>query len=181
MPSKESLQKKLDRVRKPRVQIKYEVYIGDAMEMKELPFVLGVLGDYSGKSAQPLPALKDRKLVEIDRDNFDKVLASMAPRIACRVADKLSGQPESQLNVELNFSNMDDFAPENVVRQVEPLRQLLEQRDKLKNLLSKMDGNDNLERLLMQVLENSETRAALSKQLGLNETSENPQPAGEES
>lgn len=167
MAKKESLQHKLDRVRKPRVQITYDVEIGDAMEVKELPFVVGVLGDFSGNPAQPLPPLKDRKLVEIDRDNFDKVLAGMAPRLAFRVDDKLSGEEGKQLNVELNFRSMDDFSPENVVKQVGPLRELLETRDRLKNLLNKLEGNDKLEELLQKVLESTEDRLALARQLGI--------------
>ena len=173
--AKESLQKKLDRVRRPRVQIKYEVYTGDAMELKELPFVMGVLSDLSGQPDQPLPALKDRKFVEIDRDNFNKVLAGMAPRLAYRVNDKLSGEEGSQLNVELRFKDMDDFSPENVVRQIEPLRQLLEQRDRLKDLLGKMEGNDKLEEMLQQILENTDSRANLSKELGLGESGSDDQ------
>ena len=168
--AKESLQKKLDRVRRPRVQIKYEVYTGDAMELKELPFVMGVLSDLSGQPDKPLPALKDRKFVEIDRDNFNKVLAGIAPRLAYRAQDKLSGQEESQLNVELRFKNMDDFSPENVVKQIEPLRQLLEQRDRLKDLLGKMEGNDKLEEMLQQIIESTDARANLSKELGLGES-----------
>jgi type VI secretion system protein ImpB len=170
MPKKESLQHKLDRVRKPRVQITYDVEIGDAMELKELPFVMGVLGDFSCKPDQPLPQLKDRKFVEVDRDNFDKVLAGMAPRLACRVNDKLSGQADNQLNVELRFRNMDDFSPENVVKQIEPLRKLLEQRDRLKNLLGKMEGNDKLEELLQSVIENTDLRESLSKELGIEQS-----------
>jgi type VI secretion system protein ImpB len=167
--AKESMQKKLDRVRPPRVQIKYEVEIGDAMEMKELPFVLGVLGDYSGKPEKPLPPLKQRKFVNIDRDNFDKVLEGMAPRAAYRVDDKLSGEEGKQLNVELKFKNMDDFHPENVARQIEPLRQLLETRDKLKDLLGKLEGNDKLDELLQNVLNSTEAQQALKKDLGVED------------
>lgn len=167
--AKESMQKKLDRVRPPRVQIKYEVEIGDAMEMKELPFVLGVLGDYSGKPEKPLPPLKQRKFVNIDRDNFDKVLEGMAPRVAYRVDDKLSGDEGKQLNVELKFKNMDDFHPEQVARQIEPLRQLLETRDKLKDLLAKLEGNDKLDELLQNVLNSTEAQQALKKDLGVED------------
>jgi type VI secretion system protein ImpB len=167
--AKESMQKKLDRVRPPRVQIKYEVEIGDAMEMKELPFVLGVLGDYSGKPEKPLPPLKQRKFVNIDRDNFDKVLEGMAPRAAYRVDDKLSGEEGKQLNVELKFKNMNDFHPENVARQIEPLRQLLETRDKLKDLLGKLEGNDKLDELLQNVLNSTEAQQALKKDLGVED------------
>lgn len=171
--AKESLQKKLDRVRPPRVQIKYEVYVGDAMEMKELPFVVGVLGDFSGKPEKALPALKDRKFVDIDRDNFNKVLGAMAPRLAMQVDDTISGQADQKLNVELKFQSMDDFSPENVVKQIPLLRALLEQRENLKNLSSRLEGNDKLDELLQQVLANSDLRASLAKELG----TETPPPA----
>ena len=113
-----SIQKKLDRVRPPRVQIKYEVEIGDALELKELPFVVGVLGDYSGRPEEQLPPVKDRRFVNIDRDNFNDVLREMKPRLAFRVEDKISGNKDQKLNVELKFNSIDDFSPENVVRQV---------------------------------------------------------------
>ncbi|MEX2119689.1 MAG: type VI secretion system contractile sheath small subunit [Pirellulales bacterium] len=165
--AKESTQHKLDRVRKPRVQITYDVEIDGAMQLKELPFVVGVLGDFSGKPDQPLPVMKDRKFVEIDRDNFDKVLAGSKPRVAFRVDDKLTGKEGSQLNVELRFSSLEDFEPENVVKQVEPLKKLLETRDKLKNLLNKMEGNDKLVELLDDVIKSTEHREQLSKPLGV--------------
>jgi len=168
--AKESLQKKLDRVRPPRVQIKYEVYVGDAMEMKELPFVVGVLGDYSGKPEKPLVPLRDRKFVDIDRDNFNKVLSAMQPRLAFQVDEKLSGNADQKLNVELKFHSMEDFSPENVVRQIPILRALLEQREALKNLSSRLEGNDKLDELLQQVLSNSDVRAALAKELGQSGT-----------
>lgn len=164
---KESTQHKLDRVRKPRVQITYDVEINGAMQLKELPFVVGVMGDYAGNPDKPLPPLKDRKFVEVDRDNFDKVLAGVAPRLAFRVDDKLSGKADQQLNVELRFNSMEDFTPENVVKQVEPMRRLLETRDKLKNLLNKMEGNDKLEQMLEDIIRNTEHRESLSKDLGV--------------
>ncbi|MFO0915404.1 MAG: type VI secretion system contractile sheath small subunit [Pirellulales bacterium] len=167
--AKESLQHKLDRVRKPRVQITYDVEVNGAMQLKELPFVVGVLGDYSGNPANPLPALKDRKFIEIDRDNFDKVLAGMAPRLTFRVTDKLSGKEGQQLNVELNFKSMDDFTPENVAKQVEPMRRLLESRNKLKDLLNKLEGNDKLEAMLDDIIKNTQSREELSKRLGVSE------------
>jgi type VI secretion system protein ImpB len=163
----ESIQKKLERVRPPRVQIKYEVHIGDALELKELPFVVGVMGDYSGKSDQPLPKLKDRKFVEIDRDNFNEVMKSMTPRLAYRVDDKLSGKADSKLNVELRFNNLSDFSPENVVQQVEPLRKLLEARQQLEELKTKMDGNDKLTGLLEQVLNNANLQQDMGKSLNV--------------
>ncbi len=171
MPRKESTQKKLDRVRKPRVQITYDVEINGAMEMKELPFVMGVMGDFSGDPENPLPPMKERKFVAIDRDNFDSILAGMSPRLAFRVDDKLSGDENQQLNVELRFNSMEDFSPENVVKQVEPLRQLLDTREKLKNLLNKMEGNDKLEEMLDEIIKNTGSREQLSQTLGLAESS----------
>jgi type VI secretion system protein ImpB len=161
----ESVQKKLDRVRPPRVQIKYEVETDGAIELKELPFVVGVLGDFSGKPDSPLPPMKDRKFVEIDRDNFHTVLSKMAPRLAFRVDDKISGKADSKLNVELKFNHLDDFSPENIVKQVEPLRKLVEARQQLEALKTKMDGNDKLVGLLEQVLENASLQQQLGKSL----------------
>ena len=168
----DSIQKKLERVRPPRVQIKYEVEIGNALELKELPFVVGVMGDYSGKPDQPLPKLKDRKFVEIDRDNFNEVMKSMTPRLAYRVEDKISGKADSKLNVELRFNNLSDFSPENVVQQVEPLRKLLEARRQLEELKTKMDGNDKLTGLLEQVLNNANLQQDMGKQLNVEPTKE---------
>lgn len=163
----DSIQKKLERVRPPRVQIKYEVHIGDALELKELPFVVGVMGDYSGKPDQPLPKLKDRKFVEIDRDNFNEVMKSMTPRLAFRVDDKISGKADSKMNVELRFNQLDDFKPENIVQQVEPLRKLLEARQQLEELKTKMDGNDKLTGLLEQVLNNASLQQDMGKSLNV--------------
>ncbi|HYO62040.1 MAG TPA: type VI secretion system contractile sheath small subunit [Pyrinomonadaceae bacterium] len=166
MPKTESTQHKLSRVRSPRVHITYDVQVGDAIEMKELPFVMGVLGDFSGKPDEPLPPVKDRKFIEIDRDNFDTVLAGMKPRLAYRVDNKLTG--DGKLNVELRFKSLDDFTPDRVVQQVEPLRKLVEARQRLSDLLAKMDGNDRLEELLNDILENDSSRQQLSSQLGLD-------------
>jgi type VI secretion system protein ImpB len=175
--AKESTQHKLDRVRKPRVQITYDVEVNGAMQIRELPFVMGVIGDFSGKPDAPLPPMKDRKFIEIDRDNFDKVLAGMTPRLAFRVDDKLSGKEGNQLNVELKFRSIDDFEPANVVNQVDPLRKLLETRNKLKDLLSKMDGNDKLEELLENIVKDSQSREELTKALGLEGSGSPDQPA----
>lgn len=166
MAKKESIQQKLKRVRPPRVQITYDVEIGGAIEMKELPFVVGVLGDFSGQPAQQLPKMKDRKLVEVDRDNFDQVLASMAPRLAYKAENKLTNDG-SKMNVELRFNSLQDFEPDQVVQQVEPLRKLVEGRQKLRDLLSKTDGNDRLEELLSNVLQNTNAQKQLSDSLGL--------------
>ncbi len=151
----ESTQHKLSRVRPPRVQITYDVEIGDAIQKKELPFVVGVLADLAGKPAEALPPLKKRKFVETDRDNFNEVLESIAPRLAFQAQNRLTDE-DSKINVELHFSNLDDFNPENVVRQVEPLRKLIEARERLSDLLAKLDGNDRLEQLLQEVVENSD-------------------------
>jgi type VI secretion system protein ImpB len=174
MPKKESVQHKLDRVRPPRVHITYDVELGGAIELKELPFVVGVLGDFSGKPEQPLPRVKDRKFVEIDRDNFDQVLAGMKPRLALRVDNKLAND-ESKMRVELKFNSLEDFEPDKVVQQVEPLRKLIEARQKLSDLLSKMDGNDRLEELLQEIIQNTSARNQLGQSLGLEPT----QPAEE--
>ena len=167
MPKKESTQQKLSRVRPPRVHITYDVEIGDAIEQKDIPFVVGVLGDFSGQPAEQLPRLKDRKLIEIDRDNFDQVLAGMKPRLAYRVENTLAGDG-SKLNIELRFNSLEEFEPDQVVQQIEPLRKLIEARRKLSDLLSKMDGNDRLEELLQEIIQNTGQQQQLSHALGLD-------------
>ncbi|OWY37111.1 type VI secretion system-associated protein [Xenophilus sp. AP218F] len=159
----ESTQKKLSRVRPPRVQITYDVEIGDAIETKELPFVMGVLGDYSGHSKEPLPKMKERKFVQIDRDNFDEVLKGMAPRLAMKVDNQLQ-KDGSQLSVELNFNELGDFEPQNVVKQIEPLNKLLEARSRLADLRNKMAGNDKLEELLDEVVRDTEKLREIGQQ-----------------
>ncbi len=128
--ARESTQHKLDRVRAPRVQITYDVEVGDAIEIKELPFVMGVLGDFTGQPTEPLARMKDRKFVEVNPDNFDTVLANMKPHLAYSVENKLSEDPNAgNIKVDLNFKRLEDFAPETVARQVGPLRELLELRE----------------------------------------------------
>ena len=166
MAKKESLQHKLDRVRAPRVQITYDVEIGDAIEMKEIPFVLGVLADLSGKPDEPLPKLKDRKFIEIDRDNFNNVLEGMKPRVAFKVDNKLTGD-DTKLAVELRFKSIDDFRPESVVTQIDPLRKLLEARVRLSELLHKLDGNDKLDDLLQKVIADTDSLKTLGKEAGI--------------
>jgi len=151
----ESTQHKLDRVRPPRVQITYDVETGDAIVKKELPYVVGVMADLSGKPADALPQVKARKFVEIDRDNFNDVLAAAKPRIAFQVDNKLTAD-DSKFNVELKFNNLEEFEPVAIVNQVEPLRKLLEARQRLTDLLAKLDGNDDLDRLLQEVVANTE-------------------------
>jgi len=164
--AKESLQHKLDRVRAPRVHITYDVEIGDAIEMKEIPFVVGVLGDYSGKPDEPLPKLKDRKFIEIDRDNFNTVLEGMKPRVAFKVDNKLTGD-DTQLPVELRFKSIDDFHPEQVAKQITPLKKLMEARQKLSDLASKLDGNDKLDELLQEVISSTESLQKLGEEAGV--------------
>jgi type VI secretion system protein ImpB len=162
----ESLQHTLDRVRSPRVQITYDVEIGDAIEMKEIPFVVGVLADLSGKPDEPLPKVKDRKFVEIDRDNFNQVLAGMKPRLAYRVDNKLTND-DSKMAVELRFKSLDDFHPERVAEQVTPVRKLVQARKRLSDLLAKLDGNDKLDELLQDVLASTDSIEKLSKEAGV--------------
>jgi type VI secretion system protein ImpB len=162
----ESTQHKLDRVRPPRVQITYDVEIGNAIEKKELPFIVGILADLSGKPVEALPPVKDRKFVEIDRDNFNDVLAAIGPRLAFRVANKLVKDSKDQLNIELTFKNMDDFGPVEIINQIPALKKLYDGRQRLRDLLTKLDGNDNLDALLKDVISSTESQAALKKDLG---------------
>ena len=152
----ESTQHKLDRVRPPRVQITYDVEIGDAIVMKELPMVCGILADLSGMPEAPLPKLKDRKLVEIDRDNFNDVMAAIGPRLVFQVDNRLTDE-EGKLNIELNFNEMDDFDPVSIVKQVRPLRKLYEARQRLSDLTTKLDGNDDLDQLIQDVVASTES------------------------
>lgn len=153
----ESLQHKLDRVRSPRVHITYDVETGGAIEKKELPFVMGVFGDFTGMPEEPLPRLKDRKFVEINPDNFDSALAAMKPHLAFSVENKLSDDPDAgQLKVDLRFRSMDDFSPANVARQVGPLKELLDLRTKLSDLRGSLQGNDKLDELLQEALRDSD-------------------------
>ncbi len=154
---RESVHKKLERVRPPRVHVTYDVEIGDAIEIKEIPFVMGVLGDFSGMPQEPLPRLKERRFVDVNPENFDSVLASMRPRVAFSVENKLSEDSNAgKLPVDLSFKSMDDFEPENVARQVKPLRELLDLRTRLSDLVGSLQGNEKLERLLNDVMSNTE-------------------------
>ena len=171
MAKKESLQHKIDRVRAPRVHITYDVEVGDAIEMKEIPFVIGVLSDLSGKPEEALPKLKDRKFVEIDRDNFDNVLSAMKPRLAFKV-DNMLTEDESKIPVELRFKCMDDFHPEQVAQQVTPIRKLVDARVRLSELVHKLDGNEKLEELLQEVMANTDALQKLGQQTGVVSESE---------
>ena len=153
----ESTQHKLDRVRKPRVQITYDVEIGDATVKRELPFVVGVLGDFSGNPTAPLKPLKDRKFIQIDRDNFNEVMARMTPGLNLRVNNTLQNDG-TEMPVQLKFNSMKDFEPAQVANQVEPLRKLLETRNKLRDLQTKVDRSDKLEEKLEDILKNTDLK-----------------------
>lgn len=162
----ESLQHKLDRVRSPRVHITYDVEKGGAIEKKELPFVMGVFGDFTGMPQEAIPRLKDRKFVEIGPDNFDNVLAAMKPHLQFRVENKLSEDPEAgQLGVDLHFQSLEDFEPTNVARQIKPLKELLDLRTKLADLRGSLQGNDKLDEILQETLRNTEKLDQLKSEL----------------
>ena len=146
----DSLQKWVGRNRPPRVQITYDVEIGDAIEKKELPFVVGLMSDLSGDSAEPLPKLRDRRFVEIDRDNFNEVMEKITPRLDLKVSDVMKG--EGDLKIVLDFKEFGDFHPEAIVKKIPRLAKLLEARQNLRDLLSKLDGNDELNDLLSDVV-----------------------------
>ncbi len=167
--ARESTQKKLERVRPPRVQISYDVEIGNAIELKELPFVMGVLGDLTGQPKEALPRLKDRRFVEITPDNFDAVLDSMKPHLAFSVENKLSEDSTAgQIKVDLNFKSMDDFEPENVAKQVRPLRELLELRTRLSDLRGNLQTNEKLDEILLDAVSNTDKLNKLKGELGLD-------------
>ena len=166
-----SIHDKLKRVRPPRVHITYDVETEGAVVQKDLPFVVGVLGDFSGDPTEPLKPLKDRKFVQIDRDNFNEVMNRMTPGLNLKVENTLKGDG-SEMGVQLKFKSLDDFAPANVVKQVDPLRKLLETRDKLRDLLTKVDRSQDLENILEQVLENTDQLKKLSAELGTGKKEE---------
>ncbi len=165
-----SIQHKLDRVRRPRVQITYDVETNGAMQKVELPFVVGVLADLSAQSTEPLKPLKERPVVEIDRDNINNVMAKAAPRVAMKVQNRLTSE-DTKLAVELKFKHIDDFEPAQVAEQVPALKELLDMRLRLTQLLSKMEGNDKLDQLLADILSNTDKAKTLAKELGI-ETAE---------
>ena len=168
--AKQSTQHKLDRVRPPRVHVTYDVEVGDAIELKELPFVMGVLGDFTGQPEGPVSKLKDRKFVEVNPDNFDSVLEGMKPHVAFSVENKLSEDAEAgQLKVDLRFKSLEDFEPEQVARQVKPLKEMLDLRTKLSDLRGSLQGNDKLEELLLDAVGNTEKLAKLKGELAKGE------------
>jgi len=165
--AKESVQKKLERVRPPRVHITYDVEVGDAIEVKELPFVMGIFADLSGQPTDPLPKLKDRRFVEINPDNFDSVLDSFKPHLSLEVDNRLSEESDAgKLKVDLDFKSLDDFEPGNVAKNVKPLKELLDLRQKLGDLRGALQGNTKLDDLLMEAVSNTQKADQLKKELG---------------
>jgi type VI secretion system protein ImpB len=165
--ARESVNKKLERVRPPRVHISYDVEVGDAIELKELPFVMGVLGDFTGQPEEEMARLKDRKFVEITPDNFDDVLANMKPHLAFTVENKLDDSG-GKLGVDLRFRSMDDFEPEAVARQVKPLRELLDLRTKLADLRGTLQGNEKLDDILRETVGDQEKLNKLKAEMESN-------------
>jgi type VI secretion system protein ImpB len=163
--AREGTQKKLERVRPPRVNISYDVETGGAIEKKELPFVMGVLADLSGQPAEALPKLKERKFVEVTPDNFDTVLKSMKPRVQFGVDNKLAPESNTKLAVDLTFESLDDFSPEAVAKRVGPLKELLDLRTKLADLRGSLQGNDKLDEILQQTLNDSEAMSKLKSEV----------------
>jgi len=167
---------KLKRVRKPRVHITYEVETNGAEVERELPFVVGVLGDFSGNPTSPQKSIKDRKFVQIDRDNFNQVMSNISPELHIKVENTLAGDG-SQMAVDLKFNSIEDFEPGRIVEQVEPLKKLLETRNKLNDLMSKVDRSEELESILEDVLKNTDKLKQLGGNLGLSGGGD--APAGE--
>lgn len=162
----ESIHNKLKRVRKPRVHITYDVETNGTIAKKDIPFVMGVMGDYSGDNIENKKALKDRKFSQIDRDNFNDIMAKTAPKLNLKVTNTLENDG-SEMNVSLNFNHIEDFEPHKIVAQVEPLKKLLETRDKLRDLLSKADRSEELEDLLENILNNTDALSSISGELGI--------------
>jgi len=161
----DTVYKKLSKVRKPRVHISYEVETNGATEKKELPFIVGVMGDYSGNNPTvSKKSLKDRKFIQVDPDNFDEVMGKIGPGVSMKVKNTLADD-DSEIKIDLAFKSMSDFEPQNIAKQVEPLRKLLETRQKLTELLSKADRSENLESLLENVLQDNESLKNIANEL----------------
>ena len=164
----ESIHDKLKRVRKPRVHITYDVETNGAVEEKEIPFVMGVMGDYSGDNVENRKVLKDRKFSQIDRDNFNEVMGNVGPAVTMKVENTLEADG-SEMSVELGFKNMEDFEPQNIVAKVDPLKKLMDTRNKLRDLLTKADRSEDLENILEEILSNTDALASLQNELGPDE------------
>ena len=165
----DSVHEKLKRVRTPRVHITYDVETNGAMETKEIPYVVGVLGDFSGDSDVAKKSLKERRFIDLKKDKFDQVMARLEPGVKMKVEDVLSGEEGKEFGVDLKFRSMEDFEPEKIVEQVAPLRNLMETRNQLRDLMAKADGSEELESLLEQILNDEGKLSELQAQLGTKE------------
>lgn len=174
----ESIHDKLKRVRKPRVHITYDLETNGAVVEKELPFVMGVMGDYSGDNVEGKKALKERKFAQIDRDNFNDLMGKVNPKLGMKVENTLEDDG-SEMSVNLDFNNMEDFEPHRLVEQIEPLKKLMETRNKLRDLLTKADRSEELETILEEVLSNTDALANLSGELGVDESEGGDKKDGE--
>lgn len=163
-----SVYDKINRVRKPRVHITYDLETNGAMQSKELPFVMGVMGDYSGDSTKDKKPLKDRSFTQIDRDNLDDVMSKISPSVDIKVENTIEGDG-SEMSIDLSFNKMEDFEPQNIVKNIEPLNKLMETRNKLRDLLTKADRSEDLENLLEEILNNTDTLSALQGELDTGE------------
>lgn len=174
----ESIHDKLKRVRKPRVHITYDLETNGVTEEKEIPFVMGVMGDYSGDNTENKKALKDRKFAQVDGENFNDLMSKINPQLRMKVENTLAGDG-SEMAVNLDFNSMEDFEPQRLVEQVEPLKKLLETRNKLRDLLTKADRSEDLEKVLEDVLSNTEALSSLSGELGVSADDEEKDKDGE--
>lgn len=163
----DSIHDKLKKVRKPRVHITYDLETNGTVSEKEIPFVMGVMGDYSGDNAENKKALKDRKFSQIDRDNFNEVMRNINPELRMKVENTLDDD-NSEMSVNLDFKNMEDFEPHKLVEKIEPLKKLMDTRNKLRDLLTKADRSEDLETLLEDILSNSDALNSLSSELGVD-------------
>ncbi|ELR8704399.1 type VI secretion system contractile sheath small subunit [Vibrio vulnificus] len=163
-----SIHSKLSRVRKPRVHITYDVETEGTSLKKELPFVVGVMGDFAGQNTEALKPLKDRRFIQIDRDNFDDVLKKMSPSVEFKVKNTMV-EDGTEFAVNLQFQSMKDFEPASIVRQVDPLRQLMDTRNKLRDLMTKVDRSEELENVLEAVLNNTDNLSKLADELKLGQ------------
>ena len=163
----DSIHDKLKRVRKPRVHITYDLETNGALVEKEIPFVMGVMGDYSGDNTEGKKSLKDRKFSQIDRDNFNDIMGKVNPQLKMKVENMLEGD-SSEVSVNLDFKNIEDFEPHKIVEQIAPLKKLMETRNKLRDLLTKADRSEDLEAILEDILSNTAALSTLSSELGLS-------------
>ena len=168
----ESTQMKLSRVRKPRVHIVYEVETEGAVVQKELPFVVGVLGDFSGNAGAEKKSLRERKFIQIDRDNFDEVMSNFKPGLTFNVENVIQNAG-SNMSIELHFEKLSDFEPANVIAQIKPLKDLLDIRNKIRDLSTKTDRSEDLERILEDLLQNNDQLKSITSELGLEQVAPN--------